>query len=55
MESLPDDILSKDFEAETWKYSSHMDYTVDTGTAHNATFPSVYNTFPFITLIFSLL
>ncbi|KAF4116813.1 hypothetical protein G5714_001366 [Onychostoma macrolepis] len=33
MESLPDDILSKDFEAETWKYSSHMDYTVDTGVA----------------------
>ncbi|XP_073705892.1 uncharacterized protein [Garra rufa] len=33
MESLPDDILSKDFEAEPWKYSSHMDYTVDTGVA----------------------
>ncbi|XP_043117620.1 uncharacterized protein LOC122360826 [Puntigrus tetrazona] len=33
MESLPDDILSKDFEAETWKYSSHMDYTIDTGVA----------------------
>ncbi|XP_065125287.1 uncharacterized protein [Paramisgurnus dabryanus] len=33
MESLPDDIISKDFEAEPWKYSSHMDYTVDTGFA----------------------
>ncbi|XDV26873.1 hypothetical protein PO909_030500, partial [Leuciscus waleckii] len=33
MESLPDDIISKDFEAEPWKYSSHMDYTVDTGVA----------------------
>ncbi|XP_051722649.1 uncharacterized protein LOC127497907 isoform X1 [Ctenopharyngodon idella] len=33
MESLPDDIISKDFETEPWKYSSHMDYTVDTGVA----------------------
>ncbi|XP_073779106.1 uncharacterized protein si:dkeyp-106c3.1 isoform X4 [Danio rerio] len=33
MESLPDDIISRDFEAEPWKYSSHMDYTVDTGVA----------------------
>lgn len=31
MESLPHDIISKDFEAEPWKYSSHMDFTMDTG------------------------
>ncbi|KAG7456895.1 hypothetical protein MATL_G00240760 [Megalops atlanticus] len=31
MELLPDDIISKDFEAESWKYSSYMDTTVDTG------------------------
>ncbi|XP_047657702.1 uncharacterized protein LOC113644112 isoform X2 [Tachysurus fulvidraco] len=33
MESLPHDIISKDFEAEPWKYSSHMDFTMDTGAA----------------------
>ncbi|KAK1786722.1 hypothetical protein P4O66_017119, partial [Electrophorus voltai] len=33
MESLPHDIISKDFEAEPWKYSSHMDFTMDTGVA----------------------
>ncbi|KAK3567891.1 hypothetical protein QTP86_027307 [Hemibagrus guttatus] len=33
MESLPHDIISKDFEAEPWKYSSHMDITMDTGAA----------------------
>lgn len=31
MELLPHDIISKDFEAEPWKYSSHMDYTMDAG------------------------
>ncbi|CAL8346241.1 unnamed protein product [Merluccius merluccius] len=31
MEALPDDIISKDFEAEFWKYSSYSDYTVATG------------------------
>ncbi|XP_035276169.1 uncharacterized protein LOC118228818 isoform X3 [Anguilla anguilla] len=31
MESLPDDIISKDFEAESWKYSSYIDATMDTG------------------------
>ncbi|KPP66930.1 hypothetical protein Z043_114522, partial [Scleropages formosus] len=30
MEMLPDDIISKDFEGETWKYSSYMDTTMDT-------------------------
>ncbi|KAJ3594613.1 hypothetical protein NHX12_003920 [Muraenolepis orangiensis] len=33
MAALPDDIISKDFEAEFWKYSSYSDYTVST--AHN--------------------
>ncbi|XP_076828214.1 apolipophorins [Brachyhypopomus gauderio] len=33
MESLPHDIISKDFDAEPWKYSSHMDFTMDTGVA----------------------
>ncbi|TRY85495.1 hypothetical protein DNTS_015852 [Danionella cerebrum] len=33
MEALPDDILSQDFEGEPWKYSSHMDHTVDGGVA----------------------
>ncbi|XP_046708205.1 uncharacterized protein LOC124387728 [Silurus meridionalis] len=33
MESLPHDIISKDFEAEPWKYSSHMDFTMNTGAA----------------------
>ncbi|TSS97525.1 Vitellogenin [Bagarius yarrelli] len=33
LESLPHDIISKDFEAEPWKYSSHMDLTMDTGPA----------------------
>ena len=32
MESLPHDILSKDFEAEPWKYSSFMDFTTEAGT-----------------------
>lgn len=40
MESLPDDIISKDFEAEPWKYSSHLDYTVDTGNI--VTFLSIF-------------
>ncbi|KAG9330060.1 hypothetical protein JZ751_027365, partial [Albula glossodonta] len=31
MELLPDDIISKEFEAESWKYSSYMDVTMDTG------------------------
>lgn len=31
MELLPHDIISRDFEAEPWKYSSHMDYTIDNG------------------------
>ncbi|KAJ8274701.1 hypothetical protein COCON_G00093260 [Conger conger] len=31
MELLPDDIISKDFEAESWKYSSYIDATMDTG------------------------
>ena len=31
MEVLPDDIISKDFEAEPWKYSSYSDYTADSG------------------------
>lgn len=53
MESLPDDIISKDFEAEPWKYSSHTDYTVDTGTRHNVTFPAVSNRFLFMTLWFA--
>ncbi|XP_049338919.1 uncharacterized protein LOC103023384 isoform X1 [Astyanax mexicanus] len=33
MESLPHDIISKDFEAEPWKYSSYMDFTMDAGPA----------------------
>ncbi|XP_066536340.1 uncharacterized protein [Hoplias malabaricus] len=32
-EALPHDIISKDFETETWKYSSYMDYTMDAGQA----------------------
>lgn len=31
MEALPDDIVSKEFEGESWKYSSYMDTTMDTG------------------------
>ncbi|XP_051279537.1 uncharacterized protein LOC127375918 isoform X2 [Dicentrarchus labrax] len=31
MESLPDDIISRDFEAEFLKYSSYSDYTVSSG------------------------
>ncbi|XP_019901155.3 uncharacterized protein LOC105030387 isoform X2 [Esox lucius] len=31
LEALPDDIITKDFEAELWKYSSYSDYTVDSG------------------------
>lgn len=31
IESLPDDIISRDFEAEFLKYSSYSDYTVATG------------------------
>ncbi|KAF3699111.1 putative uncharacterized protein LOC400499 [Channa argus] len=31
IESLPDDIISRDFEAEYLKYSSYSDYTVATG------------------------
>ncbi|XP_029560066.1 uncharacterized protein LOC115156670 isoform X1 [Salmo trutta] len=31
MEALPDDIITKDFEAEPWKYSSYSDYTADSG------------------------
>lgn len=31
IESLPDDIISRDFEAEFFKYSSYSDYTVATG------------------------
>uniref|UniRef100_A0A3B3R7Z2 Vitellogenin domain-containing protein n=1 Tax=Paramormyrops kingsleyae TaxID=1676925 RepID=A0A3B3R7Z2_9TELE len=31
MEALPDDIISKEFEGESWKYSSYMDATMDTG------------------------
>ncbi|MBN3298501.1 YP015 protein, partial [Amia calva] len=30
-ESLPDDIIDKDFEVESWKYSSYMDATMATG------------------------
>ncbi|XP_028831417.1 uncharacterized protein LOC114787739 [Denticeps clupeoides] len=33
MRSLPDDIISRDFEAETWKFSSYMDSTMDLGLA----------------------
>lgn len=29
--SLPDDIISKDFEAEFWKHSSYSDHTFDSG------------------------
>lgn len=31
IESLPDDIISRDFEAEFLKYSSYSDYTVASG------------------------
>ncbi|KAJ8011260.1 hypothetical protein DPEC_G00056310 [Dallia pectoralis] len=31
LQALPDDIITKDFEAELWKYSSYSDYTVDSG------------------------
>lgn len=31
IESLPDDIISRDFEAEFFKYSSYSDYTVSSG------------------------
>lgn len=31
IELLPDDIISRDFEAEFLKYSSYSDYTVATG------------------------
>ncbi|XP_031416008.1 uncharacterized protein LOC116218434 isoform X3 [Clupea harengus] len=31
LKSLPDDIISKNFESEPWKYSSFMDSTIDTG------------------------
>lgn len=31
IESLPDDVISRDFEAEFLKYSSFSDYTVATG------------------------
>lgn len=31
IESLPDDIISRDFEAEFLKYSSYSDYTVSSG------------------------
>lgn len=30
-ESMPDDIISRDFEAEFLKYSSYADYTVSSG------------------------
>ncbi|XP_072544439.1 uncharacterized protein [Salminus brasiliensis] len=32
-EALPYDIISKDFEAEPWKYSSYVDFTMDAGPA----------------------
>lgn len=35
IESLPEDIVSRDFEAEFLKYSSYADYTVSSG--NNAT------------------
>lgn len=35
MELLPHDIISKDFESEPWKYSSHMDFTTDNGIMDN--------------------
>lgn len=31
IESLPEDIVSRDFEAEFLKYSSYADYTVSSG------------------------
>ncbi|XP_063076045.1 uncharacterized protein LOC134466078 [Engraulis encrasicolus] len=31
LQSMPDDILSRSFEGEPWKYSSFMDSTIDTG------------------------
>lgn len=31
IESLPDDVISRDFEAEFLKFSSFSDYTVATG------------------------
>lgn len=31
VESLPDDIISRDFEAEFLKYSSYSEYTVPSG------------------------
>lgn len=31
IESLPDDIISRNFEAEFLKYSSYSDYTVASG------------------------
>ncbi|XP_037400850.1 uncharacterized protein LOC108437497 isoform X3 [Pygocentrus nattereri] len=34
MESLPHDIISKDFEAEPWKYSSFVDFTTDAAIAN---------------------
>lgn len=34
-ESLPDDIISEDFEAEVWKYSSYSDHTFASGNTDN--------------------
>lgn len=39
IESLPDDIISRDFEAEFLKYSSYADYTVSSG---NSDFVSTF-------------
>lgn len=36
IESLPDDVISRDFEAEFLKYSSYSDYTVATGNVVSA-------------------
>lgn len=31
IESLPEDVISRDFESEFLKYSSYADYTVSSG------------------------
>lgn len=38
IESLPDDIISRDFEAEFLKYSSYSDYTVASGSKSDLRF-----------------
>lgn len=38
IESLPDDIISRNFEAEFLKYSSYSDYTVASGSKNDLCF-----------------